>query len=166
MIFILVAGVAALLFTLYSRKETHPATTGKETYVTTEEKYGKPLLTIADSILSPLDTEAQNPIAELTRLSSAAETDAHNGCLTTLEANIIIRLCSRLKSIYTERSRFENEHRVILTREYHSLDKHTSETKIRQRLLTDHLQGWQELAEKYRPLVASDLSALRQAGRH
>lgn len=160
-IFLLLLVVALLLWEGFKKPSGEGGNTTRHFHLVTKEKYGGILREIADSMFSPLDAASPNPVAELTRMRATAKADYECGRLEAREADLVLRLCSRLTAMNTVRERFEGEYRSILRREIPSFRGRSGAEQARQYFLSAHLRQWQQTTEQHRSVIASDLYLLR-----
>lgn len=140
-------------------------TVTKNIQVVSSERYGESLRAISDSLLSPLDTNAPNPVAEITRLSATADADFRNGRISQRDAEVITRLCSTLQTANNEREWYETTYRGILMRKYSSFQGAKGEEEKRRFYLDDLLRKWVATAQSYRNRLSPDIAYLRNQER-
>ncbi len=165
--FILICIVCWLVWDRYHTKPPAPVVIDQRPIkkVVIAEKYEPILREIVDSLFSPLDSDAPNPIALLSTLDGSARADLRNGVISEIEGRLIVELTARLRQMNSEREGYEIEYRGIINRVYPSFKGREGGESKRQFYLDDLHRRWSKTVNKNRQQINADVVALREAER-
>jgi hypothetical protein len=129
------------------------------------EQYGQSLSVLADKLLSPIDGTVPLSKTELSRLSGVAQADFQRGYISAREADIIIKLCNYLDSLYTEREKYSVGYRDVQNKNFISFQGTTKANDKKKFFLNDYQRNWESFINQHRSSLFNRLEELRRIER-